>query len=343
MEVDTEPSAPHRVEELWFEDGNLVIQVGNSQFHLYHGILAAHSPVFQDMLSFPQPSNSELVEGCPLVRIPDAEVEVSDFLKAIFLPEYATTVPIPHVIIVGCIRLGHKYKVDYLYCRALIHLSSGYRTSLAEWDSSSYNTDPKTSRPLSEIKSWPGTTVVAAITCVIQLAREVDALWILPTAFYQLSACFSVPHIGRHIGMEIFHGTVYNGVPTSLSVQDQQSFLHGHAIHARSAWRIRRFLSDPPSSALEGCTSATECALRRLQAIEIDPVSLLASSRPLNAWAGGDWDLLENVCPACLSVLRTTHADARQALWDKLPSMYGLPSWEELERMKVAAIGTPFL
>ncbi|KAJ7700677.1 hypothetical protein B0H17DRAFT_882729, partial [Mycena rosella] len=77
---------PHRVEELWFEDGNLVLQAGNSQFRLHRSILAARSPVFQDMLSFPQPPESELVEGCPLVRLPDAESEVTVFLKAIFIP-----------------------------------------------------------------------------------------------------------------------------------------------------------------------------------------------------------------------------------------------------------------
>jgi hypothetical protein len=64
MEVDNEQTnEPQRVQDLWFEDGNLVIQAGNSQCRVYRGVLATRSLVFKDMLSFPQPSDSELVEA----------------------------------------------------------------------------------------------------------------------------------------------------------------------------------------------------------------------------------------------------------------------------------------
>jgi hypothetical protein len=64
------------------------------------------------------------------------------------------------------------------------------------------------------------------------------------------------------------------------------------------------------------------------------------ASAPLDVWVIADWRLLENLCPACLAVLQQTHEDARQAFWDKLPEIYGLPEWEELERLRAAAIGT---
>ncbi|KAJ6449170.1 hypothetical protein DFH09DRAFT_1386122 [Mycena vulgaris] len=192
MEVDTQPTALQRVQDLWFADGNLVIQARNSQFRVYRGILAARSPVFQDMLSFPQPPDSELVEGCPLVHLPDAEMEVTDFLKAIFIPEYF--LPFPALtkfdVIVGCLRLSHKYGVDYLRRRALVHLSSGYRTTLAEWDSSKYD-EEATSRLASQVRTWPTPYDAAHRISVIQLAREVDVPWILPTAFYRLSCDFT--------------------------------------------------------------------------------------------------------------------------------------------------------
>lgn len=37
---------PQRVQDLWFEDGNLVIQTGNSQYRVYRGLLATCSGVF---------------------------------------------------------------------------------------------------------------------------------------------------------------------------------------------------------------------------------------------------------------------------------------------------------
>ncbi|KAJ7119162.1 hypothetical protein C8R44DRAFT_540134, partial [Mycena epipterygia] len=120
---------PHRIPELWFEDGNLIIQAGNSQFRVYRGVLATRSPVFQDMLSFPQPPDSELIAGCPLVRLQDSASEVTAFLKSIFDSGYflfTTPVQTEFEAIAGILRLSHKYGVDYLCRRAFVHLSSYY-------------------------------------------------------------------------------------------------------------------------------------------------------------------------------------------------------------------------
>ncbi|KAJ7100470.1 hypothetical protein C8R44DRAFT_566597, partial [Mycena epipterygia] len=127
---------PYRIQELWFGDGNLIIQAAN-QFRVYRGILAARLPVFQDMLSFPQPPDSEIIDGCPRVRLPDSAMDVRVFLKCsshsgrFFRPFPAST---DFDVIVGYLRLGHKYGVDYLRRHALIHLSSGYPTTLAGAD-----------------------------------------------------------------------------------------------------------------------------------------------------------------------------------------------------------------
>lgn len=86
MEADTQPGEPHRIEALWFEDGNIVLRAGNALYRVYRGTLATHSPVFKDILSFPQPPDSkpEVIDGCPVTNLPDPEVEVTPFLKALF-------------------------------------------------------------------------------------------------------------------------------------------------------------------------------------------------------------------------------------------------------------------
>jgi hypothetical protein len=61
---------------------------------------------------------------------------------------------------------------------------------------------------------------------------------------------------------------------------------------------------------------------------------------PLEVWGEEEWTGLANLCLACLTVLEQVHQEARQAFWDRLPSMYELPEWEELERLRAAAIGT---
>ncbi|KAJ7494274.1 hypothetical protein B0H11DRAFT_2392517 [Mycena galericulata] len=340
MDVGAEPNVPQRIPELWFDDGNIVIQAGNIQFRVYRGILAARSPVFQDMLSFPQPLDSELVEGCPLVHLNDAAAEVTVFLKAIFEAEFFKQFPAltEFDTIVGCLRLSHKYGVEYLRRRALIHLSSGYRTTLSEWDAYCEPGDFEEGAPIPlEAASWSRPNVASYRICLIELAREVEAVWILPAAFYWLSANWS------ELGSKIFHGTDYNGVPVSLSTQDQESFVKGHAIQSHSTTAdVLRFLFYPPN--IENCASERKCARARFGAI--DSMRVITSrypSVPLDVWESGDWNLLDDLCPTCLATLKTAHQAARQAFWDKLPEMYGLPAWEELEKMKVAAIGTNWL
>ncbi|KAF7353910.1 hypothetical protein MVEN_01077100 [Mycena venus] len=308
MEVElqhaSEPQQPVRT--LWFEDGNLVIQAGNSQYRVYRGFLATRSSVFEDMLSFPQPPDSELVDGCPLVHLPDPEVEVTPFLKALFEPEFFMPFPAGTTFdaVVGCLRLSHKYGVDYLHRRAL---------------------------------SWQVPEDQIYTVCAIQLAREVDAPRILPRAFYTLGEYFN------ELGIALFNGAVYRGVETRLSVQDQKSFSKGLAIQSTTAAvDILRFLSHPLD--IPGCDDPGHCHSTRLQAVDWSrtfirdyPFSVLY------IWASEDWGLLEYLCTTCLEALRKTHQDARQAFWDKLPEMYDLPPWTELEQMKTKAIGpSPF-
>ncbi|KAJ7257166.1 hypothetical protein B0H12DRAFT_1015546 [Mycena haematopus] len=77
-------STMERVPALWFPDGNLVLSAGSVLFRVFKGILAARSPVFADMLAFPQPEDAETLDGCPVLRLDDSAADTMYFLKAIF-------------------------------------------------------------------------------------------------------------------------------------------------------------------------------------------------------------------------------------------------------------------
>lgn len=85
---DTEESIPQvpltKEKDLWFTDATLVLQAEDCLFRVFPGILAAKSPVFHDMLAFPQPENGEKIDGCPLVRLSDSADDMTFFLKSIF-------------------------------------------------------------------------------------------------------------------------------------------------------------------------------------------------------------------------------------------------------------------
>ncbi|KAJ6567010.1 hypothetical protein B0H19DRAFT_990737 [Mycena capillaripes] len=328
--METVPRTLHRVQDLWFEDGNLVIQAGDSQFRLFRGILAARSSVFEDMISFPQPHDSELVEGCPVVYLSDSPIEVRAFLRAIFDPEFFLPFPAKTDFdtVCGCLRLSHKYGVDYLRRRALVHLSSRYPTTLSDCEA------------MPTTRSWERPTAYSYLLFIYQLAREVDAAWLLPYVCYVL--CWSLE---AGLGTAIFHGAIYNGISVSLSAQDHESFLRGYRVQKESMHNdILRFLFSPAK--IPGCTDPARCLQVRFEVLDAFSQRIKAggpgySSQPLHTWpAQYYWTMLHKACPTCLAHLKTRYQRARQGFWDRLPEMYGLPPWEELEKTKATAFGS---
>ena len=76
-----------RDEELWFEDGTVVLVAGNVEFCIYKGLLADRSPVFKDMFAFPQPhAPSAEPSERPRVRLPDSPEDIRELLRML-LPD----------------------------------------------------------------------------------------------------------------------------------------------------------------------------------------------------------------------------------------------------------------
>lgn len=71
---------------IWYEDGNVILQAGGTQFKVHKSILAESSSVFGDMFGFPQPPlvDTNLVEGCPVVHLTDSSEELMAVLEAIY-------------------------------------------------------------------------------------------------------------------------------------------------------------------------------------------------------------------------------------------------------------------
>lgn len=85
----TSTKSPQIVSDLWFSDGNLILETENSLFKVYSGLLVRKSSVFRDMFTFPQPNDHKDV---PTVRLYDSTEELTWFLKAILDPEYVLPV-----------------------------------------------------------------------------------------------------------------------------------------------------------------------------------------------------------------------------------------------------------
>ena len=83
--------APTVCKELWFHDGNIIIQAGNLVFEVFRSILSRESTVFNEMIFALPPSASPSQEdavasfdGLPLVCLTDTEDEIRLFLSVIY-------------------------------------------------------------------------------------------------------------------------------------------------------------------------------------------------------------------------------------------------------------------
>ncbi len=84
MEVDHTIAAMERVENLWFDDGSVVIKAQTKLFRVSRGILAAQSAIFADMFRVPQLPGAEQIHGCPVVNMPYQARDVTVFFRAMF-------------------------------------------------------------------------------------------------------------------------------------------------------------------------------------------------------------------------------------------------------------------
>ncbi|KAK7044388.1 BTB domain-containing protein, partial [Favolaschia claudopus] len=182
----SEFNTSNRVKDLWFSDGSLVVRAETSMFRVSGAVLAARSTVFEDMLSFPQPglgvSDVERFEGVPIVELHDSAVEVEPFLRAIFDSSFFMPPPSSPRLsdVLAVARLSNKYDVQYLFRRALDHLSNSYSIELSVF----LNNLNKFSPGFSGLKTTP--ELHLRVLCLL---HEVNALWLLPSAYARAAKC----------------------------------------------------------------------------------------------------------------------------------------------------------
>ncbi|KAF7322324.1 BTB domain-containing protein [Mycena chlorophos] len=333
MDIDAPTTTElRRAEELWLEDGNIVLQAGNTQYRVHRSMLARHSPVFRDMLAFPQPADAELVDECPLVRLHDAEAEVTPFLRALFDTEFFLPFPEPTTfdVIYGCLRLSNKYDVPGLRRRALVHLSSQFRTNLKQHAVLvALAADVGVKANSLQRSTWPQADLDTLLR-VVSIAHEVDAKWVLPAVFY-------------HLGTLSLDIALLQGIQ-ALSVAEQTHFLSGRTTQSTYALGVSHLLTS--SGQMEGCASPNDCLAHRMEIADESQEKFGALIQdPLRIWTQEEWKFWypDAPCDNCIASINAAMGETKEQFWSELPSMYGLPIWQDLETMRVAAIGDTLL
>ncbi|KAJ7213122.1 hypothetical protein GGX14DRAFT_620272 [Mycena pura] len=302
----TEATAPSTV---WFEDGTIILEAEGSRFKVFKGILAANSTVFSDMLvvgSNPA-NNDEMVEGCPVVRVYDTALDLMHFLKALhYVGYYDPPETKDFLMIAAILRLSTKYNVEFLRRRTLAHIASLYPTTLQEWDQRLDNAmEVFNARPFA----------------VFLLAKETGHHALLPACMYLCADTVDINDIldglasidGKHIELE--------WVDKRACIRGRQNLL----LALRS--EVFAFLTNlkiPNCSSPQRCDSAK---LHWLQSLEAS----LGNGCPGIFSIKFPWiSFRKAVCETCYSASYNNSNKQRQRIWDKLPSYFDMPSWEEL-------------
>ncbi|KZP10321.1 hypothetical protein FIBSPDRAFT_838656 [Athelia psychrophila] len=301
---------PTRSQSLWLEDGNVVIQAEATQFKVYRGLLALHSPIFKDMFALPQPpSGEQLVEGC-LVRLSDAAADVSIVLETICLRKWvASGEPLPLEVITAFLRLGSKYEIEALRSEALNRLFFEFPSDLAGIDKVFFG-------------EGSGTMIKFEVDWkfidFVNLVREHNILSILPFALYWCCKTWSATDLEK--GQRRTDNTI-----STLHPVNERACLRAYLEilklkHITFDWLIC------PQSCYSGCTSRDRCSVARDKLLKSTffPVALRGW---INTWRVS-YEIGQ--CNACILVAKRLHNSGRQKAWDALPGAFGLPAWEEL-------------
>ncbi len=76
-----------RDQDLWFEDGSVVMIAQTTAFRVHKSVLSRHSCTFSELFSIPQPADPEsvdLIDGCPMVRVTDSAHDFQHILHILY-------------------------------------------------------------------------------------------------------------------------------------------------------------------------------------------------------------------------------------------------------------------
>ncbi|EJF60258.1 hypothetical protein DICSQDRAFT_171228 [Dichomitus squalens LYAD-421 SS1] len=306
-DADTPQAGPRKCdEEFWYEDGTIILIVGDVEFRVFKGLLVDRSSVFRDMFAFPQPpsgaSTSAGQTSCPEVALTDSPADVRHLLHFL-MPGGKSAPPSPKDStfdnIFACICLGHKYQIDYVVqqglelLRAKIPAVDVVQTSLG-------NTTfrkPQMSRD-NTIR-------------VIKLARLLDANDLLFQGVW--SAAYFTPQ-------ELSQGFLRpDGTHEVLSTSDL-------ALCFSAKERLIQEHCEPRGPSGKTCYGKLAKALQLTES-EIDAWPILEH---FTCWKLQD-DQKFGICNDCLALLRKRETDGRMDVWKRLPEIIGVeyPNWNQ--------------
>ncbi|RDB17968.1 hypothetical protein Hypma_000780 [Hypsizygus marmoreus] len=315
--------------EPWFDDGNIVLVTdeNSTAFRVHRGVLGRHSEVFQGMFGIPQPisvHDLETYEGCQIVRVYDLPSELGNLITALY--DGAT--------------FYHRNFEDFLYLAGILRLSTKYliprlrtqciRFLTETWPYTLQGHDAMVSTALKSPSTDNLTYPYVHPLHVLNLANEVNVRIVIPSAVYFLSL-YPLPDLlrGDHPKLVVNHPSSPSSAlnPTDITAY---TLMFQHRLTIILDF-VRRFFDErAPATA---CTTEQACMRGFGRLASRLSRSWMTRTGPLYYMVQAVNRLSDesSVCEHCLALFHDDVEILRAKLWKDLPSIIGLPHWEDLE------------
>ncbi|KAF7972134.1 hypothetical protein HWV62_18864 [Athelia sp. TMB] len=314
---DAPPPQPERSTP-WFEDGNIVLETEGKQWKIYKGILAANSAVFRDM--FDVAVGEGLVDGCPVVHLHDSAADLKWVLEALYEPEAQRwsdggagaheTMPI--AVASAFLRLGRKYEIVHLRKRIAKRFVANFPTTLQDQDRIVQAAE-------SVLAAFDHEVERGDLLALANVIRENELLLCLPFALY---LCVLQD---AHSTTSVFFAPPGTSTPILSLADIQRCAAAKESLRRLAALELFPWLHQDYKHFFCTRTWCTD-AKTRLAGQLLYPLPPCSSFEQWHdSWADG-------LCARCAIDAHARYNKGRQAIWDQLPAMFGLPDWADLRR-----------
>ncbi|KJA26854.1 hypothetical protein HYPSUDRAFT_180410 [Hypholoma sublateritium FD-334 SS-4] len=288
---------PEKVPELWFTDADVVFQAGSKLFRVHRSILSARSTIFNDMFSVPHPDSDRIVDAdgsYTHIHLPDDAIDVHHFFLAIFDASYFEPPPSDQPTSVVVSILRLAHKYDVVFLK---RRAVAHLNVLfpTEWDG------------LWKLMIENDHTTAADNLSLLELAPAIEIPWVLPAVHFLLAT--------TSINL-IFNLEAWNLLEASIQrncLIKRENCMSELAVSSRWIWSH----TTAPS-----CLSVGTCT------------NILGLIQKMS----GIWKVVSDIpsvfCKKCSKTTQAKCYTSGAQVWDGLPKLIGLGSWEDLNSAK---------
>ncbi|KAJ7052895.1 hypothetical protein C8F01DRAFT_1169206 [Mycena amicta] len=288
--------------DLWFDDGNLLVQAQGTQFRVFRGTLVYHAPGIKALLDSEDP---EQIAGTPVLVLSDSSEDLEYVFRTLFYLDYPDSEPIPMAVVTAFARIGRKYGMDKLLRSAITRLTAAFPSTLEGW----LDTAPANAAILCDADKSVRNEIAGA---TLLLARELNIPRLLPPIFFY----FSHP--------EKF-SLLVSEQPVAIAEADRKTILNGYKARLQAQRELLHKWLEPEEEDNPSCVASENCELERLKASMTIWLPGEAGSR--FGWRAR-W--AEGLCAPCRKAAKISHELGAKRMWDAIPGMFDLAPWKEL-------------